>query len=331
MLRWIAVLVALLFSCSFAIAQTPIPFSGIGQNTLLVGSGPSPVFFVGTPAGLFRSTDGRASWTAVQLGSFNQPQPTVSQLAFDPANQNIVYARGAGLVWRSDDAGVTWTLKTSGLPAGGSVARLFVILSQPGTVYAYVYLDGKTYVYKSTNRGNGWARLVEVPFQELGSSPELFFGRVEIWLLDIHLKNPNLWYLGFERNIFRSEDEGQSWMRTGTFPVERAGQFPIQNFVNALRTDPDNQQILLLGTTGPISGTPPHEVDNGFFFSPNRGETWERKTFVGVTSILIESGSPAVFITHAEGGDIYVTFDRGRNLQGPYDWVQQFSSPGNIV
>jgi uncharacterized protein (TIGR03437 family) len=299
---------------------------------LLVGSGPSPVFLTGSATGLFRSTDGRATWTPIQLGSFTQKQPTVSQLEFDPSSENIVYARGSGRVWRSDDNGRTFSLKTNGLPEGASAGRLFVILSQPGTVYAYVYLEPKAYVYKTTNRGDSWSQVVELPFRELGSTAGLFPGAVEIWLLDIHLKNPNLWYLAFERNIFRSENAGQSWARTGTFPVERASEFSTQNYASVVRSDPDNQQIVLLGTSGPIFGRPPHEVDNGFFFSTNRGESWERKTYSGINNIFIKSESPAVFVTSGgTGSSIHVSFDRGRSLQGPYEWPYQGSGPGMIL
>jgi uncharacterized protein (TIGR03437 family) len=332
MYRWMRALIVLLVCCSPAWPQTQFPFSGVSQSTLLVGSGASPVFWAGTTVGLFRSTDGRATWTPIQLGGFTQKQPGVLQLAFDPSSENIVYARGSGQVWRSDDNGRTFFSKMNGMPAGGSVGRLFVILSQPGTVYAYVYVNPKAYVYKTTDRGDSWSQLVELPFRELGSTAGLFFGAVEVWLLDIHLKNPNLWYLAFERNIFRSENEGQSWARTGPFPVERAGQFSTQNYAAVLRSDPDNQQIVLLGTVGPISGTPPHEVDNGFFFSSNRGETWERKTYVGITNIYIQTGSPAVFVPSGGAGSaIYVSFDRGRNLNGPYDWAYPSSTPGIIL
>jgi hypothetical protein len=74
--------------------------------------------FAGSPSdpqqGILRSVDGGASWTriaALPEGVDNESSGVrLSNFAFHPTDANIIYASGSGArVWRSTDAGVTWT------------------------------------------------------------------------------------------------------------------------------------------------------------------------------------------------------------------------------
>lgn len=302
-----------LLACWVLHAQ--VPFDGIALTALQMTSGEQPVFFVGTGGGLFRSTDERQTWTPLPLGSLNQRQPRINQIVFHPGSQNIVYAASPDegrSVWRSDDGGLSWVQRSSGLPPDSQLQRLFVIVSAPGTVYAHILTGGASVIYKSTNRANSWSRLVELPEMQ----PKF----------DINLSNPQLWYYGSGLHLLRSENEGQTWTQTA-FPIQAVGP-GLQNGLTVVRSHPGNASIVLLATNGPRFGGP---NGNGLFFSSNRGASWERKTDSGGQNIIIEPGSPAIFVTRVEGGSIYASYDSGATFQAPFSWVTPASAPAALL
>ncbi|MGC1214560.1 MAG: exo-alpha-sialidase [Micromonospora sp.] len=119
--------------------------------------------------GLYKSTDGGASWTFIHNGTADATQCTGSQEEFnnqtacsprgvrdielDPVDPNIVYASSyARGIWRSPDGGTTWTqIKTSLNP---SVIQTWAAFD------AAKLADGKTRMYVvEGNVGNPYSRL----------------------------------------------------------------------------------------------------------------------------------------------------------------------------
>jgi hypothetical protein len=111
--------------------------------------------------GLYKSTDGGATWTFIHNGSANAAECTGSQaeftngatcsprgvrhVALDPSNPEIVYASSyARGIWRSPDGGATWTqIKPSLNPAVLQTRAAFDVARLP---------DGRTRMY--VNEGN---------------------------------------------------------------------------------------------------------------------------------------------------------------------------------
>jgi hypothetical protein len=119
--------------------------------------------------GLYKSSDGGASWTFIHNGSVDETQCTgdtvefnnggicsprgVRQVALDPSDPTIVYASSyARGVWRSNDEGTNWTQIQPSLNAS-------VIQTRPAFAVTTLH-DGKTrmYIYEG-NTGNPAARL----------------------------------------------------------------------------------------------------------------------------------------------------------------------------
>jgi photosystem II stability/assembly factor-like uncharacterized protein len=120
-------------------------------ETVYVAS-PGHLFGPNPERGVYKTTDGGKTWNLVK---FIDNDTGFTDIALDPANSSVVYAAsyqrrrsgccfngggpGSG-IWKSTDAGKTWTKLTgSGLPPGtyGRIA-LDVSRSNPNVVYAQV-------------------------------------------------------------------------------------------------------------------------------------------------------------------------------------------------
>jgi len=120
-------------------------------ETVYVAS-PGHLFGPNPERGVFKTTDGGKSWNKIK---FIDDDTGFTDIVLDPANSSIVYAAsyqrrrsgccfngggpGSG-IWKSTDAGKTWTKLTgSGLPPGtyGRIA-LDVSRSNPNVVYAQI-------------------------------------------------------------------------------------------------------------------------------------------------------------------------------------------------
>jgi photosystem II stability/assembly factor-like uncharacterized protein len=113
---------------------------------------PGHLFGPNPERGVFKTTDGGKTWNKVK---FIDDDTGFTDIAIDPSNSNILYAasyqrrrsgccfNGGGpgsALWKTTDAGKTWTKLTgSGLPAGtyGRIA-LDVSRSNPNVVYAQI-------------------------------------------------------------------------------------------------------------------------------------------------------------------------------------------------
>jgi photosystem II stability/assembly factor-like uncharacterized protein len=144
-------------------------------------------------SGVFKSSDGGATWQPVGLQGTN-----VAALAVDPQHPETVYAGTdeKGVV-KSTDGGASW--RAAGLQ-GTNVGPLMLDPQQPKTVYADTDEDG---TFKSTDGGRTWRALTLERNAELlaldpGKSAKLYAGSVG--------------------RILTSRDAGRSWRATGRGP-----------------------------------------------------------------------------------------------------------------
>lgn len=141
------------------------------SNVVYVAS-QGPLFSSGGERGLYKTTDGGASWNAVLTISENTG---ITDLVLDPRNPDVLYAsayqrrrhvgqaigggREAG-IHKSTNGGRTWTKLTSGLPTCdiGRIALAIDGRRSPTELYALVEAQGGQGFYKSTNGGASWIR-----------------------------------------------------------------------------------------------------------------------------------------------------------------------------
>jgi photosystem II stability/assembly factor-like uncharacterized protein len=143
--------------------------------------------------GVFKSSDGGASWQPVGLQGTN-----VAALALDPQHPKTVYAGTdeKGVV-KSTDGGASW--HPAGLQ-GTNVGPLMLDPQHPETVYARTDENG---VFKSTDGGRTWRALTMLRGAEL---------------LGLHPGNPAKLYARSSGRILTSLDAGHSWRATGRGP-----------------------------------------------------------------------------------------------------------------
>jgi len=219
--------------------------------------------------GIYRSTDGGATWTKVL---FKDANTGGSQVAIDPTNPDVVYAAlweatlgpwedgnsyegTKGGLFKSTDGGITWKQLTKGLPE--NVVHIQVALSASDEKRLYVTL-ATTHesgyasaaglgVYRSDDAGENWYKATDDP------RPALKIGGGDLPIAVVDPKNPDVIY---SASIVteRSEDGGKTWMSLRGAP----GGDDYQN----LWINPDNPNIILLVS------------DQGAIVSVNRGETW---------------------------------------------------------
>ena len=122
--------------------------------------------------GVFRTTDGGASWERVL---YRDERSGAADLALDTRNPTVLYASlwqvhrnfwelssggpGSGL-WRSTDGGTTWTDITANLgpPASAMLGKIGVTASpvRSGRVWALVESDAAPGLYRSEDFGETW-------------------------------------------------------------------------------------------------------------------------------------------------------------------------------
>ena len=212
--------------------------------------------------GIYRTVDAGATWTRVL---FVNDTTGASDVVFDPADPNIVYAGmydymrqpwhfrsggpGSGL-YRSADGGTTWTKLTDAAPANGlphgTLGRIGIAPSRsnPGVVYALIEsLDGV--LWRSDDRGGHW-RLVNSDGR-INNRP-FYYTQIRVDPADAN----RVYTLSGTFNV--STDGGR------TFGPSGGRMFGDHH---ALWIDPLDPKRLLCGT------------DGGFFVSHDFGRNWD--------------------------------------------------------
>src|SRR5262245_53118040 len=122
----------------------PVPFGFAqgggppgGQTTILaIDPTATNILYVCTKgSGLFKTTDGGASWTAVKVGLDGIPE--CYAIAVDSSSPETVYV-GTGTVYKTSNGGASWRSSDNGLPDSPSVPinSLVVDPVSANTVYA---------------------------------------------------------------------------------------------------------------------------------------------------------------------------------------------------
>ncbi len=235
-------------------------------------------------------------------------------------NNNLYYfgAVGGG-VWKTEDAGQTWSNITDKY-FGGTIGAVAVAESDPNVIYVGEGEQGLRNnvssgwgVWKSTDAGQTW--------KHIGLQDSRHVSRIRI-----HPRNPdivyvaamgNLWKPNDTRGVFRSTDGGTTWKKI-LYINDKAG-------AGDLTMDPNNPRILYAATWNMKrngwrmdSGGP----DSKLWKSVDGGDTWENLSekpgmpggingIIGVTVSPKNSSRVWAILENSEAPGVYRSEDAG--------------------
>jgi hypothetical protein len=242
-------------------------------------------------------------------GGWNHGSGRVSAMYIDRNDQSgstVLLGAAGGGVWRSTDAGGTWTDLSAGLPSlaigaiGMVKTRIVVGTGEPNTgTDNYAGLG----VFYSDDTGKTWKR-------SAGAPADTVISRVEVVGTTV--------FVGTSLGLYRSTDSGTTFRRavlpTGTDGKE--GTATYQNWVSDVRVRPlvPNEVTVAVGwRSGGVAGT-------GLYRSTNGGVSFTKLTATGFGAVS-ESADKI--------GRIALTYQYGKEQDNAVMWAV-IEEPGKL-
>ncbi len=271
--------------------------------------------------GVYKTSDGGKNWSQVLKGD---DSTGACDVILDPANPDVVYAAlyarkrtafsytsgkalsDKGGIYKSTDAGATWSKLTTGLPASTQRIGIDVCRKDPKIVYAIVESDEGGFgvepfddrtksggVFRSEDAGQSWKRMN--PF-----NPRAFyFSKIRV----DPANDQRVYVLGY--GLWISDDGGRTF-RAG-------GAKKPHGDLHAMAIDVADPDHIVLGT------------DGGIYISHDRAETWDFINTIAVGefyNIGVDNFGPPGSMYRVAGG----LQDNG-TWMGPIGTGRQADSP----
>jgi len=237
----------------------------------------------------------------------------IADIAVHPTDRSTWYvAAGSGGVWKTGNAGVTWTPVFDEQPSY-SIGEITLDPTNPEVVWVGTgenvsgrhvgWGDG---VYRSRDGGKTW--------QRMGLAGSQHIGRILVHPKDgnvvlVAAEGP-LWSAGGERGVYRTEDGGATWK-----PVL---QIDENTGVTDLEFDPGNPEVVYAAAyqrrrhvAGFLSGGP----RSGLWKSSDNGRTWRQVT-TGLPKG--DMGRIGLAVTPADPNLVYATIEASGDEKGFY-------------
>ncbi len=301
---------------------------------------------------IYKSEDGGVTWN--WSGSGMQEQAIVYDIAVDPFSPSIVYAatRGKsnnnnppwnGVLYRSEDAGLTWESSLENLGGPDIQDWVYSVIVNPNAHNEILAAAHESGPYRSNNFGEHWSpmnngvkdfsgRSIAIG-QQPDSSLTLYYG---VWHKDSVYKSidggsswlpanqgisyehvyrialdpvniNNVFLATFKSGILKSTDGGNSW-QTGGLPLDQIYSLVINPFAT---------KQMLAGTAG-----------DGVYQTWDGGENWSHSSTginnATITSAVVLPANPATIVVSILGGGVYQSNDRGRT------WIEMNDGLTNL-
>ena len=291
------------------------PVSGRTTALAVHPTQPNIVYLGGAQGGVWKSTDSGATFTpktdhlpSLAMGAIGlaPSSPDIVYIGTGEAHSSIDSYYGAG-VFKSVDGGTTW--QPTGPLAASYIARVIVHPTDPNTVYVagYRVLTGATSqdsgIWKSTNGGTSWTRVLVGPASDLV----------------MHPTNPQILYaamgfiLGASANgIYQTTDGGASWTKLGG-----AGTGLPSTNVGRINLD-------IARTNGNVIYAAIQRVNDfrfmGIYRTSDAGATWTLAQNIGAVAHCVQQCWYDMYVAVAPdnadtiymgGLDLYKSTDRG--------------------
>jgi photosystem II stability/assembly factor-like uncharacterized protein len=249
-------------------------------------SHPDVVYVGGSDlGGLWKSTDGGATWSTLFTGTSVDSATLTEILVFD-SGQTIVVGGGI-LAARSTDGGSTWS--TQLLPSAcGSIGA--VAVNRQNDSILYLSCEGYG-LMKSQDKGSTWTLLSGSPIttQVLHNA------------LQVDPNNGNIVYYGTTNGLFISADAGLTWTASNN------GFVATDISIRDLAVDPANTGKILA-----LAGTPTSTVVT-LYQSTDGGNTWTALAsgLVGERVVPDPTNASVIYLYGLECHAVYRSTDAG--------------------
>ncbi|HET9705275.1 MAG TPA: hypothetical protein VFP85_14635 [Vicinamibacterales bacterium] len=214
----------------------------------------------GGERGVYKTTDGGLTWTR----SLHVDDNTgATDLVMDPQNSKTLYAAtyqrrrqqwgmngggpGSG-IWKSTDAGRTWSTIETGLPAGpkGRIG-LAIYRANPNVLYATIEHPEQSGVYRTDDAGTNWRKLSDT------NPRPMYFSQIRI----DPQNDSRIYVLGVQLHV--SDDGGR------TFRNDGAERIHVDH--HAMWINPRDPRHLIIGNDGGVSIS--HDRSRTWAWMPN--------------------------------------------------------------
>jgi photosystem II stability/assembly factor-like uncharacterized protein len=248
-------------------------FAATGENVYGTGLG-----------GVFRRSSGASRWERTGLVGFEIPSLRVS-----PKDPNLMWAATTTGLYRSADAGGSWTAATD-LAAG---TQIFSVVPDASDIDV-VYVSTPLAIMKSTNGGKSWAFKTQgLPRFLFDLEPDRTTGTLYAWTSGV---------VGVA-NLFFTANGGESWSPVSTPSPDNA--------IGALAVDPARATTLYISMS---SGS----VQGGAYRSTDGGSTWAPLGIAGFQTLVVSPRDPHTLFVAAQGR-VFESTDDGKTFVGTSD------------
>jgi len=238
-------------------------------------SAPGRVYATSSTGGVFRSTDGGATWALTvacetcDLGELY----LIESLAVDPRRPQTLYAGMHDGLAKSTDGGDSWVASDRGMPDDPGIQAIAVDPHDPEVVYA----GAEGGLWRSRDGGTSWSYIG----RKVGVD-----SFVDSIVVDPVHANTLYVTAGGPFQLLKSTDGGESWRRI-RIRGDKGGS------ADAIAIDPDDPSIVYVGVGDAVDG------DLGLLFaSSDGGSTWRRIRVTGrepVLTLAVAPGRHAVY------------------------------------
>src|SRR5689334_112911 len=249
-----------------------------GRVTTVTGVPSQPkTFYMGVASGgLFRTTDGGASWVPITDGkvplgstgcvavSDSDPQVIYLGTGSDDVRSNVSTGRG---MYKSTDGRQTW--KFIGLYNAGQIGSVRIHPTNPNIVWVSAQGDAfksnsERGIFKTTDGGATWKKVLFISDQVGAMDVELQPGNPNVvyaWMSRLERKPWTIISGGREGGFYKSTDGGESFKKiTNGLPTELIGKANLA----VTNAKPDRIYALVEAKPG-----------GGLYRSDDAGQTWQ--------------------------------------------------------
>jgi len=241
-----------------------------------------PLWKSGGDRGLYKTTDGGESWERVLHIS---DDTGINEVLMDPRDPDVLYASAyqrrrhvwtlinggpESGIYKSSDAGATWTELESGLPEV-DMGKIGMAISpaNPDVIYAVIEAQrDEGGIYKTTDRGESWEKTSDY----LAGSPQ-YYNELIADPVDVNtVYSMDTW-------LHRTVDGGTTWTKVGEKHKH------VDN--HAMWINPDDTDHFVIG------------CDGGVYLSYDRGATWKFIANLPITQfyrVSVDNSKPFYYV-----------------------------------